>query len=185
METLALLAQRRSVKIMHLSEPGPTGAQLEALLRQAARTPDHVKLAPWRIIVIEGAGRQRAGRALGDIMAGEPGATAERVAFEQERFMGVPACVIVVSKAATHAKIPEWEQELSAGAVCYGLLIAAPAMGFAGCWLTDWFAYNARARAALGLSAQERIAGAIYLGTAREPATERARPALSALITRF
>ena len=87
--------------------------------------------------------------------------------------------------AAPHPKVPEWEQKLSAGAVCFSLLIAAHALGYAGSWLTEWPAYDARARAALGLAEHERIAGFIYLGTAREPATERVRADVSARISRF
>ena len=62
-------------------------------------------------------------------------------------FLRAPVCVMVVSTAAPHAKIPEWEQQLSAGAVCFALLIAAHAMGYGGCWLTGWPGYDARARA--------------------------------------
>ena len=52
-------------------------------------------------------------------------------------------------------------------------------------WLTEWPAYDARARAALGLAEYERIAGFVYLGTAREPAIERFRPDVTTRISRF
>jgi nitroreductase len=104
---------------------------------------------------------------------------------EHARFLRAPCVVVVVSRAAPHPKIPEWEQQLSAGAVCFAVLLAAHASGWAGCWLTEWPAYDARARAALGLAEHERIAGFLYLGTAREPAIERARPNLDSLISRF
>ncbi len=55
-ETLALMARRRSSKVIHLTEPGPTAAQIDALLALAARVPDHGKLGPWRFVVIEGDG---------------------------------------------------------------------------------------------------------------------------------
>lgn len=183
-ETLALLAERRSTKTMFLAEPGPTPAQLDTLLRLAARAPDHGKLGPWRFILIEEDGRQRAGDALAAILESD-GVAAERLAIERKRFLQAPVAVIVVSSPLASAKVPEWEQVLSAGAVCYGLLIAAHAMGFAGTWLTEWMAYDARGRAALGLADHERIAGIVYLGAAATPAAERLRADYAARVTKF
>jgi nitroreductase len=176
-ETLALLARRRSTKAAHFAEPGPNAAELDALIRLAARAPDHGKLSPWRFVIMAGDARARAGDAIAGVIMDDAGIDDLQLAFARQLFLRAPAVVMVVSRAAPHAKIPEWEQQLSAGAVCYGLLIAAHAMGYAGCWLTEWPAYDARARAALGLAAHERIAGFVYLGTAREPALERMRPA--------
>lgn len=183
-ETLALLARRRSTKVVHFTTPGPSGAELDALLRLAARVPDHGKLGPWRFVIIEGEGRARAGEALAAVIAAN-GVDADAIAKARETFMRAPVCVMLVSTAAPHPKIPEWEQQLSAGASGFALLIAAHAMGYGGCWLTGWPCYDARARAALGLGESERIAGFIHLGTATETPTERVRADASARITRF
>lgn len=169
-ETLALLARRRSTKVVHFTAPGPGAAELDALLRLAARVPDHGKLGPWRFVLIEGDGRARAGEALAGACADASSAEIARASF-----LRAPVCVMVISTAAAHVKIPEWEQQLSAGAVCYALLIAAHAMGYGGCWLTGWPVYDARARAALGLAESERIAGFIHLGAPTETPTERVR----------
>lgn len=185
LETLALLSQRRSTKIIHLIEPGPTPAQLEALLRLAMRAPDHGKLAPWRFLVIEEEGRARAGEALARVIAGDPGVDEGRLVIERERFLRSPLCVTVISTAQPHPKIPEWEQQLSAGVVCFQLLLAAHAMGYGGCWLTGWACYDARARSSLGLIDHERIAGFIHLGSADRPAEERPRPSLEGRVSRF
>jgi nitroreductase len=179
-ETLALLARRRSTKVVHFQAPGPSGGELDALIRLAARVPDHGKLGPWRFVIIEGEGRARAGEALAGVTA-----DAESAVIARNTFLRAPVCVMVVSTAAPHAKIPEWEQQLSAGAACYALLIAAHAMGYGGCWLTGWLCYDARARAALGLGAHERIAGFIHLGAPTETPTERVRADWRARVTRF
>ncbi|HRP10543.1 MAG TPA: nitroreductase [Terricaulis sp.] len=181
-ETLALMARRRSTKIAHMSEPAPTGADLEALIHLAARVPDHGKLGPWRFVIIEGEARARAGVALA--RAVDP---ANEARAEQARglFLRAPACVMVVYAPKESAKAPEWEQMLSSGAACFALLMGAHAMGYAGCWLTEWPAFDANARAALGLSDAERIAGFVYLGSAREGALERERADAGARISRF
>lgn len=184
-ETLALLAKRRSTKIAHLGGPGPDAAQLDALLRLAARVPDHGKLGPWRFVVIEGDGRNRAGDAIANVIANDAGVDEMRLNFARGLFLRAPVCVMIVSSTVQSQKIPEWEQIQSASAACFALLLAAHAMGFAGAWLTEWVAYDPRTRVALGLSEHEQIAGLVYLGTAKEPATERVRADISSRVTRF
>jgi nitroreductase len=184
-DTLRLLAERRSSKPFHLAAPAPTPGQLQALLRLAARVPDHGKLTPWRFIVFEGAGAHAAGEALAAVMEKRPDASPETVAAARVTFTRAPLAVAIVSTAAPHPKIPEWEQFLSAGAVAQNLLIAAHAMGFGGVWLTGWAAENADARAALGLMPHERIAAFVHLGAQTEAQPERARPDVAALTTRY
>lgn len=184
-ETLALLARRRSSKLMQLSEPAPSPAELDALISLAARVPDHGKLGPWRFVVIEGEARARAGAALEKVIRNDDGVDDARREFVQRWFLRAPACVMVVSAPRPNPKVPEWEQQLSAGAVCFNLLISAHALGYGGCWLTEWPTFDARARAALGLTAEERIAGFVYLGTASQGVSERVRADVSARISRF
>lgn len=175
-ETLRLLARRRSTVAKCMTGPGPSHAQIATLLRLAARTPDHGKLFPWRFIVFEGEARARFGEILETRLREiEPGGPEERYGFERARFERAPVVISVISDVTPGHKIPEWEQVLSAGAVCFNLLVSASAMGFAGQWLTEWYAYDETVRAALGLKQTERVAGFVYLGTASEPPTERPR----------
>ncbi|HBU62355.1 MAG: nitroreductase [Oceanicaulis sp.] len=175
-ETLALLAQRRSTLAKDMGEPGPSAEQLDTLLKIGARTPDHGKLFPWRFIVFEGEARAKFGERLEarfrDI---EPDAPAERFELERSRFLRAPVVIAVVSDTDETHKVPEWEQILSAGAVCQNLLIAAAALGFGAQWLTEWYAFDKRMKSALGLQPGERVAGFIYVGTPQVPAQERPR----------
>jgi nitroreductase len=184
-DTLTLLAHRRSSKVMHLAEPAPSNAEIDALIHVAARVPDHGKLGPWRFVVFEGDARHRAGEALAQVIAGDANVDEARLTHTRGLIARAPACVMIVSTAAPHAKIPEWEQQLSAGALGFALLLSAHALGYGGCWLTEWPAYDARARAALGLAEHERVAGFIYLGTATQAPTERIRPDIASRISRF
>jgi nitroreductase len=178
-ETLTLLAQRRSSSAATLQAPAPEADQLADLLRIAARAPDHGKLNPWRFVILRGEGKARYVRALQTIAADHghnPGALLK---------MSAPPLAVAVVSRMVEGKIPAWEQELSAGAVCTLILVAAEAMGFGANWITDWYAYDPHARAALGLEADERIAGFVYLGTPSEPPLERVRPDLDPLVTEF
>lgn len=185
-DTLSLLKTRRSVAPQFLKAPGPDADRLDELLTIAARVPDHGKLAPWRFIVFEGEAKERAAAIVGERFAvRQPEADADKVAFERDRLRHAPLVVAVVSRAAEHPKIPVWEQELSAGAVCMNMLVAARAMGFGACWLTNWFAFDREVLAAFGLAPEERIAGFVHIGTAEAVPADRERPALADIVTRF
>ncbi len=185
-DTIALLSARRSTRILDLVEPGPSADELDTILTIGARVPDHGKLAPWRFIVFEGEGRARAGAALAEVLAEtDPAATARRQEEEAGRFLRAPLVIAVVSRAAPHVKIPEWEQVLSAAASVQNMLIAATALGYGVNWVTEWPAYEPKARAALGLEPFERVAGFLYVGTATQKLEDRPRPPLSEIVTRF
>jgi nitroreductase len=184
-ETLALLAKRRSTKIAHLGAPGPSEAELEALLKLAGRVPDHGKLGPWRFVIIAGEARARAGEKLAAVIANDAGVDEMRLSAAKTLLTRAPVCVMVVVSPVLSIKAPDWEQQLSAAAASFSLLLGAHAFGYAGCWLTEWPVYDERARSALGLADHERIAGFIYLGTAREPAIERFRADVTARISKF
>ena len=184
--TIDLLARRRSVAPLAMQGPGPDAQETERLLMLAARTPDHGKLAPWRFIVFEGEARARAGEIFARrFLEKTPGASAEQLDVERKRFQHAPLVVGVVSTAAPHAKIPEWEQVLSAGAVCMNLTLAANAMGFVSAWLTQWISYDADVLAALGVKPDEKVAGFVHIGRAQSRPEDRPRPALAEVVTRF
>ena len=180
------LMQRRSVKPMDMHGSGPTPDEILDILTAAARVPDHGKLVPWRFIVFEGEARLRAARKLADIFAQvHPDADSDRIALEQKRFTSAPLVIAVVSRAQEHVKIPLWEQVLSAGAVCMNLTLAATALGYRTAWLTDWFAYEPTALAALGVHPHEKVAGFIHIGRSDLVPADRIRPDMSQIITFF
>lgn len=183
-DMLSRMAKRRSTRAIDMSGPGPSAEQLEVLVKIGARVPDHGKLCPWRFIVFEGDARSRFGEMLEKFARADmPEAGEERFVLERRRFERAPVVVGVISRVTVPHKIPEWEQIMSAGAVCQNLLLAADAMGFGAQWLTEWYAFDARVRAAIGLHDNERVAGFIYVGTQAVSAVERPRKALE--VTRW
>jgi nitroreductase len=184
---LELLLIRRSVKAGMLGEPGPDPGQLTTILTAAARVPDHKKLEPWRFIVFDGDARAAFGEALAAACAAEekePPSPA-RLHTERTRLTRAPCVVAVVSRVTPNPAAPEWEQVLSCGAVGMNLCLAANALGFATCWLTEWYAYSPAVKAALRLADNERVAGFIYIGTATERQDDRERPDLAKIVTRW
>ena len=93
--------------------------------------------------------------------------------------------IAVLSRVHRDHKIPEWEQVLSAGAACQTMLIAAQSMGFAAQWLTEWYAYDADVRAAVGAEPGDEIAGFVYLGNEMMDGKERARPEYQDIVSEW
>ena len=184
-DTIELLKRRRSSPPAIMSGPGPSPEELKTILTVASRVPDHGKLAPWRFLLIEGEAREKAGRvALSIRLADQPDLSEAAKTEELKRFARAPIVIGVISRAAPHVKIPEWEQVLSCGAACMNLIVAAGALGYAATWQTEWPAYDARFRAAIGLAEHERVAAFIYIGKAAR-IEDRPRPPLDQIVTAF
>ncbi|HEY0859930.1 MAG TPA: nitroreductase [Pseudoxanthomonas sp.] len=183
-DPLHILDTRRSVPSRQLGEPGPDHATLLRMLASAVRVPDHGKLVPFRFIRLQGAARH----ALGDLLAArtlhlQPDAAAAVIEKDRARFAHAPVVITVVARLTPGHKVPEQEQLLTAGSVCFALLQAAQALGFGAQWLTGWMAYDDAVAATLGLSADERIVGFIHIGTPKMEAPERERPDPALLLT--
>ncbi len=179
---LSLLHTRRSGKPRAMVAPGPDSTQLAAILAAAIRVPDHGKLAPWRFVVIGDDQRDALSHVLTRAYRAEkPDAGRQEIEAMDAMARQAPTLIIALSSPKP-SKIPLWEQQLSAGAACMQLLNAAHASGFVASWLTAWPTYSDAVRDAFG-SADEQIAGFIYIGTASAPLEERPRPDPKDVIT--
>ncbi|MEM7506825.1 MAG: nitroreductase [Pseudomonadota bacterium] len=182
-DVLDFLLTRRSHTAKTLTGPGPEGAALTPLITAAARVPDHGKLEPWRFVVIGTAALPRiCDAALTRLSAlGQDDASLEksRVVFSHGATI-----VAVIASPKPSEKIPVWEQELSAGALCLGLVNAAHAAGWGANWLTGPLARDrAFLRDALGCADHEWAPGFIHIGTPQITPAERDRPDIEALTT--
>lgn len=181
---LDYLRVRRSTPALQLAEPGPAKAEIEDILRLAVRVPDHGKLAPWRFVVFRGEERVRLGEtALRIALEKNPDLDLQQQEAERTRFTRAPVVIAVISTAKPHFKIPEWEQIMSAGAVCLNLIFAANASGFAANWLTEWLAFDPAFLAEIDVDAAEKVAGFIHVGSTTFPPVERPRPELADVVT--
>ena len=177
---LDFLLTRRSRPAKLLAPPGPDRGELRRLLVAALRVPDHGKLEPWRLIVLDGAAPARFAAAV-RARAAETGADPEKgaLAFEQ-----APLVVAVIGAPRESDKVPAREQVLSAGCVCLGLLNAALAAGWGANWLTGWPAYDRDLLAGdLGLQGAEWLAGFVHIGSSTALPPERPRPDVESITT--
>jgi len=194
LDSIGFLLNRRSVSVKDLRLPAPNDDELDLILGAATRVPDHGKLCPWRIVVLEGQGKFVLGAMARQIFAqAHADATEAQLAHELARFNRAPLVLAVISTPILGTK-PVWEQQLSAGAVCMNILHAVHILGYGGKWLTEWVAYDAAiTQSLLELFpaagnidiAQAKIAGFIYIGSKIAEPDDRERPNLSDVVTTY
>ncbi len=180
---LDFLLTRRSRPAKTLTTPVPSREELVPILTAGARTPDHGKLEPWRFIVLE---RGALERLAGEVMArgAARGEAPDRIEKVYRQFADSHLTVAVVSAPKPSEKVPEIEQVYSAGAVCLSLLNAALAAGWGANWLSGWACHDPEFLAvALGISADESVAGFIHIGTETVAPPERPRPDIDTITT--
>lgn len=184
-QAFAFLSRRRSHPAKFFVPGGaiPDRAALEPILAAALRVPDHGKLEPWRLLVLQGAAMTRLGD-LAESRAAALGGDAEMAAKGSAIYRSSRLAVAVISSPKDFPKVPEVEQRASAHALCMNLVNAAEAAGWGACWLTGWPAHDAGwAAAALGCTAGEEVAGLIHIGTIGPEAPDRPRPDLAKVVT--
>ena len=176
---IKFLQSRRSITAKNMIDHNINKDDLDTILNCGIRAPDHGALNPWKLIVIKNNARLRIGN---DILAKEfkinnPEATEEELDYERKRFCRANVIIAVLFKPVSHPKIPLWEMELSSGAVCTTLLIAAQSLGYAAQWLTEWYAYSKAIIIELGGNPDtDKVAGFIYIGNKEKDPIERRRP---------
>lgn len=180
---LAFLSARRSRPAKLFTFPVPDRPQVEEILTAATRVPDHGKLEPWRLIVLQGAAFARLAD-LAEARAVELGGDAEMVAKGRGQYDLGKLAVVVIASPKPSTKIPLAEQQASAAALCLGIVNAAEAAGWGACWLTGWPAHDARfATRAFGCEGGETVAGIVHIATPPADGPDRPRPDLARLVT--
>ena len=177
------LASRKSPSAKLFRAPVPSRAEVEAILALALRVPDHGKLEPWRLIVLDRAAMARLAD-LAEARARALGGEAERIEKGRGQFDRGHLAVVVISAPKAAEKVPLAEQVLSAGALCMNILHAASAHGWGACWLSGWPSHDPVFRAeAFGCTGDETVAGIVHIATPGPSAPDRPRPDVAKLVT--
>ena len=176
MDAIELLHTRYSAS--KLGEPAPSPEAVHALLESAAHVPDHGRLLPWRLLVVEGEARAR----LGDVMAEalsrrNPVANEQSLTREREKALRAPLIIVVATRCDESTKIPVIEQILSAGCAAHSIMQTAFALGLGAMWKTGDAAYDDIVKSALGIEPDDLIVGFIHVGT--DTGGPRIRPSRS------
>ena len=165
MELLTAINTRSSSA--RVTQPGPSPAHLACILEAAGHAPDHGRLRPWRLTVLDA--QQRDQFALAAAAAKRtrvPAMSDEQFRTEREKFLLSPTIVVVGCKVRRdQTKIPEIEQIADTAAAAQNLFLAAYDLGYGVMWKTGAAAYDTVVKATVGLAADDHIVGIMHLGT--------------------
>ncbi len=164
---LDIILARRSVSPRFLVAPTPTPDELALMLRAAAAAPDHKNLKPYRFILIPPERRGDLAAAFREAKAErDPGALADEIERAGEKaYRGAMLLAVVLRIVRDHPRVSVSDQMLAAGAALENMLLAATALGYAGCLRSGHSATSRRVRLALGLANEEELAAFLMLGT--------------------
>jgi nitroreductase len=164
MELFTAIDTRRSAG--RVGAPGPTAEHLERILQAARNAPDHGRMRPWRIVVLDEAARQRFAAASAEAKRRRtPTMNDEQFAAEREKVLRSPTIVVVGCTPRENPKVPEIEQIVAVGAAVENLFLAAHDLGYGVMWKTGAAAYDRDAKAVVGLEEHDHIVAIIHLGT--------------------
>jgi nitroreductase len=184
MEAIELLRSRHSAS--KLGAPAPSAEAVEAMLEAAARAPDHGRLQPWRLILIEGDARLSFGEILAaSLTRRNPLAGDQALAREREKALRAPLIIVVATRCDRSAKVPVVEQVVSAGCAAHGLMLAAFAQELGAMWRTGEVAYDEMVKGALGIGSDDLIIGFIYVGTGEGGLPSQPRPVVEEFVHRW
>ena len=180
-QTQAVIAARQTTSARRLVAPGPTDAELQALLELAAAAPDHGQRTPWRVCTVPPERRDRLGQALADALQDRDAqATPEQWRAARDKARNAPLLLVAVAcLGPREPDTPAAERLVSLGAAIQNLLLGAQALGY-GTGLTSGRAMtSARLHRLLDLDATDQPVCCINIGTFGQarPST-RVRPAV-------
>lgn len=160
-------AIRTRTSAARLTAPGPTPEQVSYLLEAAAMAPDHGRLRPWKLILLDPELRERFATAAATAKRERvPAMTDEQFAAEREKVIRSPTIVVVACVVRRdQTKIPEIEQVVAVAAAAENLFLAAHDLGYGVMWKTGAAAYDAGVKQELGLELADHIVGIMHVGT--------------------
>jgi nitroreductase len=186
MDTIDVLTARQSVGADFLTDPAPGPEELQKILSAALRVPDHGRLFPWRIQVLDKAAQKSLAEVyVARYKALHPDARDNQIENERKRPQRAPLLLVVSNRLEPLHKIPILEQTLSGGALCMNILNAAHALGYAANWVTGWPAFDDEVRRTLGVPLNSQIIAFIHIGSPGAPPKERIRPKLEDIVSEW
>ncbi len=178
MSILDAVAGRKSYPVV--TEAAPDDATVARIVTAASSVADHANLAPWRLVTVRGAARERLGSAFVEA-AGFTGRDAEKLAGKPLR---APLLIGIVAVHYPHFTVPEWEQDAVAFGIGHAVSLLLDDAGWGVMWRTGGLIDAPPVRELHDLADNERLLGWLYVGGRPErDRPRRPRPDASEHIT--
>lgn len=170
-DTTALIRHRRSIKPVDMDPQRPVETDLlTELLENATWAPNHGLTEPWRFHVFQGPARTKLAASLQDIYR----QTTPAAEFREDKLkkMGenpllAPVVVACVMERKGGNKIPALEEIEAMSCALQNLMLSATSAGLGSFWSSPPLLETKEFQTWLGLDAEDRCVGLMYLGWPR------------------
>lgn len=184
----ALLRQRRSLKPVGMDSHRPIERELlTTLLTNATWAPTHGLTEPWRFKVFQGESRDRLAAAMHRIYRD----TTPPQEFREDKLLKMSEqpllapTIVVWSMHRNPGKIPASEEFAAVACAMQNLMLSATAAGLGSFWSSPPLIETEDFKQWLGIRAEDRCLGLLYLGWPKEgaPLPQSARRGLEEIVT--
>lgn len=162
LEALDLLVNRQST--LRITSPAPNAEQIKIILDAGCRVPDHQHLRPWEFIVAKDEGLAKLSHIFKQAAICD-GKDEKAIIKAENKPLRAPLIIIIVAKYIENKKVPQLEQQLSAGCAAMAMHQASIALGFVSVWRTGSYAYHQYIKDELQLADTDQIVGFLYIGS--------------------
>lgn len=179
---ISWLAQRRSVAVRRMGDPGPGEAEMTQILSAALTAPDHGALRPWRVIRCSTAGKTRLAELfVAAKLRRNPEANEVELSRERDKAQRPPVLLaMLATPVPATGEITEAEQIACAGAAMQSILLAAFGLGYGAIILSGSRCADPAVRRSFGLTAEtHHLLGFISIGTVVDTPIAARRPTLA------
>jgi nitroreductase len=157
---------RRSTAPRHLLAPGPSEDEIRMMVRAASRAPDHMRLKPFRFLVIPADARE----SLADVFEAaerelDSGIAGVKLERAREKALHAPTLLAVISRVQESDEVPEIEQRASAGAALGYMVLAADLLGYGAMAVSGRKVATQAMRRAFRLAGNEALLCFVGVGT--------------------
>jgi nitroreductase len=139
---------------------------MRMIVRAASRAPDHMRLKPFRFLVIAPEARGT----LADVFEAaerelDPGIGGDKLERAREKALHAPVLLAVISRVQENDEVPEIEQRASAGAALGYVVLAADLLGYGAMAVSGRKVATKAMRRAFRLADNEALLCFVGIGT--------------------
>jgi nitroreductase len=169
-----IIAARRSSLLLDAQRPVDRDI-IERLMIAAQWAPNHKRVWPLRISVVQGESQHALGNAIADVME-HNNEEAFKVAKTRTKYMRSPVTLVIAAAEGATASETE-ENKYSVAAGIQNLLLLAHSFGLGALWGSPSKGTNAAVTRFCGLDDTDHVMGLVYLGWPTQEVASPERPA--------
>jgi nitroreductase len=177
MDVFTAIKTRRSIGKVKSDEVSKD--LIETILEAGIWAPNHYRTEPWKFFVMQGEGRKKLGKVLGEIATEEMDESSQEAQEKRMKAeakpLRAPVIIAVAAIPSDNPKVIVKEEFAAVSSAVQNMLLAAHALGLGAIWRTGKPTYHPKMQQLFSLQGNEEVVGFIYIGypDMKEPIAKR------------